>query len=391
MKQRAVCLACAMLFSHCHKSDSFITTGSVATRRIRSRPTSRSTDQSCYAKPSQSSGRGKKSKVKAPENKQTLSDEGSGVERMQKRKQQLINGHADVSPAPSYEARSSASLDKRPQETNVEKEENGSTHNQRPTPPLPNSQGKKKVAVKKYVNEVREEKDRHVTDHRNTVAPYLTDLDQDIWDDDDDQVPVVEEDYFDIPFGDMLGSMAFDPKEEGGLCDSTLEDICYDYSFPVEFIVDVLCRWGVTPPIKLEDKLGDLVNGEQAYAVVECLNSVDSAWVHDFYIEDTIEELAWELEVPLSDIFAVCGRQRLNLPMGTDTHLTKPEYRILLRELGLEEELMELDEAGRRDFDPEDTSKMFMSSLFNGDPDEMFKDEVDGLSRDSSDFFADLK
>jgi hypothetical protein len=200
-------------------------------------------------------------------------------------------------------------------------------------------------------------------------------------------------------------------QDEGGLGDVTLQDIADDYNFPIEFIYDVLCRWGVSPPIKLDDKLGDLVNGEQvgilpsdalwcksdtsgvgcgavsrttgaseyftlcdmthlvrgvqitafsfkqaavpkqpvataipadplllmpshvqqAFAVLEAMTSVDCATVHDFYLDETIEELAWALEVQLSDIFAVCGRRRFNLPLGADTHLTNEEYRFLLK------------------------------------------------------------
>ncbi|KAG5192330.1 hypothetical protein JKP88DRAFT_191128 [Tribonema minus] len=189
----------------------------------------------------------------------------------------------------------------------------------------------------------------------------------------------------DIPSGSLLGNMAFNPeRDEGGLGDVTLADIADDYNFPVEFIYDVLCRWGVSPPIKLDDKLGSLVNGEQAFAVVEALTSVDPATVHDFYLDDTIEELAWALDVPPADIFAVCGRRRFNLPLGAETHLTNEEYRFLLKDLGFEEELKAMEDRlhrrDREDADADaarrpDPSGMFMSDMFNGDIDEMFADD----------------
>jgi hypothetical protein len=166
-------------------------------------------------------------------------------------------------------------------------------------------------------------------------------------------------------------------QEEGGLGDETLENIAADYNFPIEFIYDVLCQWGVSPPIKADDKLGSLVNGEQAFAVVEALTSVDSAILHEWYMGETLEGLAEELEVPLSEVFAIAGRNRFSLPMGAETHITNADYRVLLRELGMDEAAAAVEEDMRRgqgkvnsnngDRMAMDTSQMFRSDIFNTD------------------------
>ena len=119
----------------------------------------------------------------------------------------------------------------------------------------------------------------------------------------------------------------------------TLEEVADDYGFPIEFIMDVLCRWGVSPPINELDRLGDVVTGEQAYALSEALTTCDPASVRDFYLAETLEELADELGVTLADVFSVCGRYRLSLPLGAETHLTRDDYKLLLKELEKDEKL----------------------------------------------------
>lgn len=58
--------------------------------------------------------------------------------------------------------------------------------------------------------------------------------------------------------------------------------------------------------------------------------------VYDTYTLGTLEEIADDLDVPLGEVFAICGRRRFNLPEGVETCITQAEYRILLQELGLE-------------------------------------------------------
>ena len=161
-------------------------------------------------------------------------------------------------------------------------------------------------------------------------------------------------------------------QDEGGLGDETLENIASDYNFPIDFLFDALCRWGVSPPIRPSDKLGALVNGEQAFAIAELLNSVDPAEIHDFYLSETLEELVDELDVPLSDIFAIAGKERFSLPLGADTHITTEEYCVLLRELGLDDQL-ELYEAQQGRAKTKDQKEKMaemnvdMSNAFSGD------------------------
>jgi hypothetical protein len=67
-----------------------------------------------------------------------------------------------------------------------------------------------------------------------------------------------------------MGDLVFSPNEdEFGLGSASLQNICDDYGFPVEVLLDVLCRWGVEPPIDPGDKLGSLVDSEQVKCAFE--------------------------------------------------------------------------------------------------------------------------
>jgi hypothetical protein len=63
----------------------------------------------------------------------------------------------------------------------------------------------------------------------------------------------------------LMGGKSGSPlkREPGYLGDSTLTEIATDYSVPVCYLADVLCTWGVPVPINVNDRLGDLVTGEQ--------------------------------------------------------------------------------------------------------------------------------
>ncbi len=132
-----------------------------------------------------------------------------------------------------------------------------------------------------------------------------------------------------------------------GLGGMSLKEISMEYGFPIDCFLDVLCRWGIEPPIHEDTKLGDLANGEQAFSLLEMMTSVDVADVQDTYVGETIGEIADELGVPLSSVFLVCARRRMNLSLGVDTRLTRAEYRILYEELGFD-----WDEWGDDRYDP---------------------------------------
>ncbi|CAM9221537.1 unnamed protein product [Chrysoparadoxa australica] len=208
----------------------------------------------------------------------------------------------------------------------------------------------------------------------DTLPDYLAGIDESRW-----EKGVEEERTMDVPDFDLLEESAFGlDRPTDYLGDLTLEAIAEDYCFPLEFLCDIMCRWGVTPPIKITDKLGDLVNQDQAYAIAEALTSLDAASLQEYYIEDSLDEIADNLDVSLAEVFSICAKRRFSLPLGTDTHLNAEEYSLLLRDLGeddweiLEDTSSEGDRAARFKSDLKD---LFVSDLFKGDADVMFDDE----------------
>jgi hypothetical protein len=81
-------------------------------------------------------------------------------------------------------------------------------------------------------------------------------------------------------------------REMGYLGDSTLQEIATDYSIPVCYLDNVLCLRGVPVPIDVRGtRLGDMVTGEQTFAVVEAVNSHDVAALHDLYSNTSLRQL----------------------------------------------------------------------------------------------------
>eukprot|EP00977_Amphora_coffeiformis_P014910 scaffold4244_cov167-Amphora_coffeaeformis.AAC.23 len=123
-------------------------------------------------------------------------------------------------------------------------------------------------------------------------------------------------------------------REWGFLGDSTLNEIATDYSVPVCYIADVLCMWGVPVPIDVHDRLGDLVTGEQAFALLEAVNSLDVAALHDRYSNTNLLQFCYEYDIPLQEAFEMAMKEGWSLPFGVQTCLRVEQEDELLRVLG---------------------------------------------------------
>jgi len=110
-------------------------------------------------------------------------------------------------------------------------------------------------------------------------------------------------------------------RESGYMGDCTLRQIADDYGTPLCYLADVVMDWGAPAPVQPDDRLGDLVTGEQAYAVVEAVNSLDMHEVSERYESKTLVRTAEEYRVPLADAFGFCVREGYNLPFGVHTVL----------------------------------------------------------------------
>lgn len=123
-------------------------------------------------------------------------------------------------------------------------------------------------------------------------------------------------------------------REIGFLGDSTLEEIATDYSVPISYIADVLTVWGVPVPINTKDQLGNLVTGEQAFALLEAVNSLDVSQLHDRYSNSSILNLCMDWDIDLRAAFELCMKEGWSLPFGVRTCLRIEQEDELLRVLG---------------------------------------------------------
>lgn len=123
-------------------------------------------------------------------------------------------------------------------------------------------------------------------------------------------------------------------REIGYLGDSTLREIAQDYSVPVVYLADVLCMWGVLPPIPIDDvPLGDMVTGEQAFAILEAVNSLDVGALNDRYSNTNLRQLCFEFDIDLQEAFSMAMKEGWSLPFGVETCLRVEQEDELLRVL----------------------------------------------------------
>lgn len=123
-------------------------------------------------------------------------------------------------------------------------------------------------------------------------------------------------------------------REPGFLGDCTLTEITMDYGVPICYIADVLCMWGVPVPINPSDLLGDLVTGEQAFAMLEAINSLDVASLHDRYSNMNLINMCDWYDIDIKDAFEMAMKEGWNLPFGVQTCLRMEQEDELVRLFG---------------------------------------------------------
>eukprot|EP00563_Minutocellus_polymorphus_P014889 CAMPEP_0181052714 /NCGR_PEP_ID=MMETSP1070-20121207/17735_1 /TAXON_ID=265543 /ORGANISM="Minutocellus polymorphus, Strain NH13" /LENGTH=346 /DNA_ID=CAMNT_0023131821 /DNA_START=19 /DNA_END=1059 /DNA_ORIENTATION=- len=141
-----------------------------------------------------------------------------------------------------------------------------------------------------------------------------------------------EEDLINSMGGNSIDNPS--PKREAGfLGDSTLREISRDFQVPIYYLADVLCTWGVPVPINVDERLGDMVTGEMAFAVAEAVHSMDVGEIYDSYSSFDLAGLCFEYDVELKDAFDFVIKEGWNLPFGVKTHLRIDQEDKLLRTL----------------------------------------------------------
>mmetsp|Transcript_321 Transcript_321/g.536 ORF Transcript_321/g.536 Transcript_321/m.536 type:complete len:310 (+) Transcript_321:966-1895(+) len=136
---------------------------------------------------------------------------------------------------------------------------------------------------------------------------------------------------------EILGGKYFDApstkRESGFLGDCTLKEIALDYQVPMCYLADVLCGWGVPPPIDPDGRLGDMVTGEQAFAILEAIHTLDMGALYDRYANYDLVTLCNEYDINVSDAFEMALKEGWNLPFGVRTYLRVEQEERLLEAL----------------------------------------------------------
>jgi len=184
-----------------------------------------------------------------------------------------------------------------------------------------------------------------------------------------------DEDYFDSPAPEFVRKEDLF-RDDAGLPDWTIEEIAKDYDFPMEFFGWSLCKFGISPPILPTKRLRDIVDAEQAFALLEAMTSLDRSEVRVLFIDDSIKMLSKLLDVSLSDIFKVCSKEKIFLPFGVNTHLHVEDYAKLRQGLGMEP----------LDFEKDEDESYVSKEDYNYLDDDAVADErfLDGMDEDDS-------
>eukprot|EP00586_Coscinodiscus_wailesii_P009689 CAMPEP_0172509846 /NCGR_PEP_ID=MMETSP1066-20121228/223767_1 /TAXON_ID=671091 /ORGANISM="Coscinodiscus wailesii, Strain CCMP2513" /LENGTH=353 /DNA_ID=CAMNT_0013288541 /DNA_START=90 /DNA_END=1151 /DNA_ORIENTATION=- len=126
-------------------------------------------------------------------------------------------------------------------------------------------------------------------------------------------------------------------RAPGYLGDSTLLEISRDYSVPICYIADVLVSWGSPIPVDVNARLGDLVTGEQAFALLEAIHTLDIAELHDRYSDEDLATVVDIYEMDLKEAYDLAVAEGWNLPFGVRTFLRREQEDELIKSLAPDE------------------------------------------------------
>jgi hypothetical protein len=138
----------------------------------------------------------------------------------------------------------------------------------------------------------------------------------------------------DEPIPGVVVSSSSNRREEGYLGDSTLREISLDYGVPIPYLADVIANWGIPVPIDPNVRLGDMVTGEQAFAILEAIHTLDVASLHDRYSEEDLLGLCDCYDINLQMAFEFCLERGYALPFGVRTFLRVEQEEDLISTLG---------------------------------------------------------
>ena len=122
-------------------------------------------------------------------------------------------------------------------------------------------------------------------------------------------------------------------KSEGSFTTLTLDQISEDYRFPLCYLADVVSTFGVPPPVDIHIPVGEMVNGEQSFALLEAVNSLQGIDLDEQYCDDNISNLCDRRDWTVPEVLSIAQEEGWSLPFGVRTCLRWEEVAILEKKL----------------------------------------------------------
>ena len=166
---------------------------------------------------------------------------------------------------------------------------------------------------------------RRPTARRSEPEPYeaYDPYEENLWLDDGDEEA--------LTFGNEQLTLSGEGNAFG---DSTVADVADDYRFPISYVADAILGFGIPPPIRDDARISDILDADQAFALLEAVTSLDAAEVEDAYVAFDLARVAGLLEAPLAEVFAACVDEGFGLPHGVETQLRREQYEALRSRFG---------------------------------------------------------
>ena len=105
------------------------------------------------------------------------------------------------------------------------------------------------------------------------------------------------------------------------ISDLSLQEISDATSFSLDYLGDFMIQLGCPAPLNKDEKIGNLLTGNQVYELLEAINTLDPYDADIGYDSVSVKELADELDVNINRILKIVERENFHLPFGLDTVL----------------------------------------------------------------------
>lgn len=101
-----------------------------------------------------------------------------------------------------------------------------------------------------------------------------------------------------IPFSDELDpehKITYDTydaySDDHGFAGCTLREVAEDYNFELEFLVNSAVSMGVSPPVDSDRRLSSFLTGDQIFALLEAVTTLDPSEARDRFVDETLDEV----------------------------------------------------------------------------------------------------